>query len=104
MSSNKLNYKIINLTGESGSGKSTMTLEFDDRYIIIDTDEVFSRFEKSKGINKEFGEYLRNKYDELPSLFDDFDLIYEDLFGNQYYHDLYDHLSNINKVAEILLK
>lgn len=33
-----------------------------------------------------------------------FDLIYEDLFGNQYYHDLYDHLSNINKAAEILLK
>ena len=73
--------KIINLTGESGSGKSTMTLDFDDRYIIIDTDEVFSRFGKSKGINREFGEYLRNKYDKLPSLFDDFDLIYEEIIN-----------------------
>lgn len=73
--------KIINLTGESGSGKSYYARKYinDDNYIVIDTDEVFARYEHSTGINKELGSYFRNKYETLPSLFDDFDLIYDEI-------------------------
>ena len=77
--------KIINLTGQSGSGKSTYAKDHfnDDRYLIIDTDEIFSenRFEKTKGINKELGEYFRNKYEKLPNCGDDFDLIYTEILN-----------------------
>ena len=77
------NDKIINLTGQSGSGKTTYANEHfnSDEYLIIDTDEIFSnkRFEKSEGINKELGEYFRNKYKELPNCGDDFDLIYKEI-------------------------
>ena len=47
-------------------------------YLVIDTDDVLSekRFLKSTGINKELGEMFRNKYEILPNLADDFDLIY----------------------------
>ncbi len=75
--------KVINLTGQSGSGKSTYaSIHFNsDNYLIIDTDEVFSekRFLKSKGINKELGEYFRSKYEVLPEVGNDFDLIYQDI-------------------------
>lgn len=73
--------KIINLTGESGSGKSYYARKYinDDNYIIIDTDEVFARHDKATGVNKEFGSYLRYKYKTLPSLFEDFDLIYDEI-------------------------
>ena len=75
--------KIINLTGQSGSGKSTYANEYfnDDKYIIIDTDDIFSneRYSKSTGINKELGKYFRNKYEVLPNCGDDFDLIYSEL-------------------------
>ena len=77
------NDKIINLTGQSGSGKTTYANEHfnSDEYLIIDTDEIFSnkRFKKSEGINKELGEYFRNKYKELPNCGDDFDLIYKEI-------------------------
>ena len=77
------NDKIINLTGQSGSGKTTYANEHfnSEEYLIIDTDEIFSnkRFEKSEGINKELGEYFRNKYKELPNCGDDFDLIYKEI-------------------------
>ncbi len=79
------NDKVINLTGQSGSGKSTYAKEnFDtDEYIVIDTDEVLSekRFIKSKGINKELGEMFRNKYEKFPNLADDFDLIYSEILN-----------------------
>ena len=75
--------KIINLTGQSGSGKTTYANEHynNDNYLIVDTDEVLSehRFPNSTGINKELGEYFRNKYKELPNCGDDFDLIYQDI-------------------------
>jgi len=75
--------KIINLTGQSGSGKSFYAQQHfnNDEYLIIDTDEVFSehRFINSKGINKELGEMFRSKYDVLPSLGENFDLIYQDI-------------------------
>jgi len=77
------NDKIINLTGQSGSGKSYYAKEHfnSDEYEIIDTDDVFSekRFKEANGINKELGIYFRNKYENLPNLADDFDLIYKDI-------------------------
>ena len=79
------NDKIINLTGQSGSGKSTYAKQHfnTDEYIVIDTDEVLSEksFLKSSGINKELGEMFRNKYEILPNLADDFDLIYSEILN-----------------------
>ena len=88
--------KIINLTGQSGSGKSYYAKEnFNNyNYIVIDTDDIFSdkRFNKSNGINKELGIYFRNKYKTLPNLGDDFDLIYKEIL---------DYCKNINKIIVI---
>ena len=75
--------KVINVTGQSGSGKSTYIKNNynNDDYIIVDTDEIFKEkiYEKTSGINKELGEYFRNKYDILPNLHDNFDLIYSEI-------------------------
>ena len=77
--------KIINLTGQSGSGKSTYAKDnfSSDKYLVIDTDDIFSdtRYLSSTGINKEIGTYFRNKYDVLPNLGDDFDLIYQEILN-----------------------
>lgn len=77
------NDKIINLTGQSGSGKSTYANNNfnSNEYEIIDTDEIFNevRYEKSSGLNKKLGEYFREKYDTLPNLMNDFDLIYNEI-------------------------
>ena len=74
---------IINLTGQSGSGKTTYAIKNfnSDDYLLIDTDDIFSdnRFKNTEGINKELGEYFRSKYKELPNCGDDFDLIYNDI-------------------------
>lgn len=79
------NDNIINLTGQSGSGKSTYANEHfnTDEYLIIDTDEIFSdkRFQYAKGISKELGEMFRSKYHELPDLGSNFDLIYRDILN-----------------------
>ena len=75
--------KIINLYGQSGSGKSTYAKKNfpKNKYLVIDTDEIFSnhRFAKAKGINKELGEYFRNNCKIMPNLHDNFDLIYEEI-------------------------
>lgn len=75
--------KIINLTGQSGSGKTYYAKEnfSSDEYKIIDTDEIFSddRFKESTGLNKELGKYFRKKYDSRPNLTDNFDLIYNEI-------------------------
>lgn len=77
--------KIINLTGQSGSGKSTYAKEHfnSEDYLIIDTDEVLSenRYPNSTGINKELGTMFRKKYNQLPNLADDFDLIYNEIIN-----------------------
>ena len=90
------NDNVINLTGQSGSGKSTYAKEnFDtDEYLVIDTDEVLSekRFLSSTEINKELGTMFRNKYQELPNLSDDFDLIYKEIL---------DYCKDINKTIVI---
>ena len=75
--------KVINLTGQSGSGKTTYANEHfnSDEYLIVDTDEILSenRFKNATGINKELGNYFRCKYKTLPNCGDDFDLIYSDI-------------------------
>lgn len=77
------NDKVINLTGQTGSGKSTYAKKQfnDDNYLIIDTDDIFSenRFKNSTGINKQLGEFFRDKYDVLPNCGDNFDIIYNDI-------------------------
>lgn len=87
---------IINLTGQSGSGKSYYAKEhFDnEEYVIVDTDEVFSdkRFSETSGINKELGIMFREKYKELPTLAEQFDMIYEDIL---------DYCKNIDKTIVI---
>jgi len=78
---NLTNDPVINLTGESGSGKSFYAQQYlnDNNYIVIDTDEVFASFDIATGYNLEFGTYLREKYDVLPDLYNDFDLFYQDV-------------------------
>lgn len=77
--------KIINVTGQSGSGKSTYIKKNynNENYILVDTDEIFKdkRYEKANGINKELGDYFRNKYEVLPNLHDDFDMIYLEILN-----------------------
>lgn len=75
------NHKIINLTGQSGSGKSYYASSYKDNddYIVVDTDEIFKRYENSTGINKELGRMFREKYEKIPEIGDDFDLIYLDI-------------------------
>ena len=90
------NDKIINLTGQSGSGKSTYANNNfnSNEYEIIDTDEIFNevRYEKSSGLNKKLGEYFREKYDTLPNLMNDFDLIYNEIL---------EYCKKINKTTEL---
>jgi hypothetical protein len=73
-------YPVLNLTGESGSGKSTATLDYkkDSNCIVIDTDQVFGKSEKDED-NLKLYNYLVNKYERLPSIFNDFDIIYKDI-------------------------
>ena len=77
------NDRVINLTGQSGSGKSYYSRKYlnDGNYLVVDTDEIFSdkRFNETSGINKELGMMFREKYDMLPNLSDNFDLIYNDI-------------------------
>lgn len=76
---------VINLTGQSGSGKSYYAKEHFDsnEYEIIDTDDIFSdkRFPAATGLNKELGIMFREKYEVLPNLSDNFDLIYNDIIN-----------------------
>ncbi len=77
--------KIINLTGESGSGKSYYTKSLDDNYLIIDTDILFS----DKPCNETIAN-LRNmfitKYGKLPNLIEEFDTCYQDILN--YFKDV----------------
>ncbi len=86
------NDKIINLTGESGSGKSYFSTQYlkDNNYIIIDTDIVFSDKESS---NKESVE-LRGIFIDKPKdyLFTNFD---------EFYLEVLDYFKNIDKTIVI---
>ena len=87
---------VINLTGQSGSGKTTYAEKNfnSDEYLIIDTDEIFNdnRYEKATGINKKLGEYFRIKYEMLPNCGDNFDLIYKEIL---------DYCKKYNKIIVI---
>ena len=80
------NDNIINITGESGSGKSTYTNKFldDKNYIVIDTDEIKGDRLTNNKYCLEFREYLKNKYGnkELDSC-KDFSIIYKEVL--EYY-------------------
>ena len=71
---------ILNLTGESGSGKTTATIPYqtDPNCIIIDTDNVFRKKEKNQS-EEELYQYILKKYKELPDLCENFDKIYQDI-------------------------
>lgn len=76
---NITNDKIINITGESGSGKSTYTKKYlnNDNYIVIDTDEIFKDNSDNKNCLK-FGKYLKDKYkDNFPKK--QFDILYKEI-------------------------
>lgn len=75
------NEPVINLTGESGSGKSFYAQQYlnDSNYIVLDTDDVFGGFETATGINREYGVHIREKFKELPSLIEEFDMYYQDI-------------------------
>lgn len=70
--------KIINLTGESGSGKSYYTNKWknDDNYIIIDTDIVFSNKESDNKESVELRSVFKDKTGKI--LIDDFDYFYKE--------------------------
>lgn len=71
---------ILNITGESGSGKTTATIPYqsDDNVIIIDTDNIFKDENKNRDEEKLY-KYLKNKYEKLPNLSENFDIIYQDI-------------------------
>jgi len=72
------NHLIINLTGESGSGKSTMCKELKNiDAVVIDTDNVFSKNISDDKYSKKLYKFLMDKYGRIPSLFEEFDLCYE---------------------------
>ncbi len=76
--------KVINITGESGSGKSTYTKKYlnDDKYIVIDTDEIIKdRLTNNKNCI-EFREFLKKKYnDSIPDICNEFSTIYNDILN-----------------------
>lgn len=71
---------VLNLTGESGSGKTTAAKKYllDSNYIVIDTDQVFSNHKKDKN-NQEVYDMLISKYKTLPDINKEFDKIYLDI-------------------------
>lgn len=74
--------KIINITGESGSGKSTFTNKYlsDDNYIVIDTDEIIGDRPTNNKNCVDIRKFLIDKYgDNIPNLCEDFDTIYKDI-------------------------
>lgn len=79
--------KIINLTGVSGAGKTYYSSKYVDNneYIIVDTNEIFGRFDNASGVSKDLGIMFRAKYSELPDVNKDFDLIYKEIL--EYFKD-----------------
>lgn len=71
---------VLNVTGESGSGKSTIILPYksDSSNVVIDTDMVFGKALKDKD-NLDVYNMFIDKYGKLPNLINDFDKIYCDI-------------------------
>ncbi len=77
--------RIINLTGESGSGKSYYSNKYrnDDRYIVIDTDVVFSNKSSLDEESLKVREIFKDKTSS--DLINDFDNCYEKILD--YFED-----------------
>ncbi len=73
--------KVINITGESGSGKSYFTKKYinDDNYIVIDTDVVFGNGKFDNKENLEIRELFKNK--DKNALITDFDNCYLEILN-----------------------
>lgn len=86
------NDKVINLTGESGSGKSYFSNQYinDDNYIVIDTDIVFDNINSSNKESLEIRELFKNRKKE--DLITDFDNCYLEIL---------DYFKDINKTIVI---
>ena len=56
--------KVVNLTGESGSGKSFFSNKYinDDKYVVIDTDVVFGNHETTNKAEVELRQIFENKW------------------------------------------
>ena len=77
--------KVINITGESGSGKSYFSNKYinDDNYIVVDTDIVFSNKQSNNIECTRLKEIFKNKpKDYLLANFDEFYLKVLDYFKN----------------------
>lgn len=86
------NDKVINVTGESGSGKSTYVKKYinDDNYIVIDTDLIFEN------------EKVDNKYIlELRNLFKDKAKDYMINNFDEFYLNILDYFKGIDKTIVI---
>lgn len=84
--------KVINVTGESGSGKSTYVKKYinDDNYIVIDTDLIFEN------------EKVDNKYIlELRNLFKDKAKDYMINNFDEFYLNILDYFKGIDKTIVI---
>lgn len=69
---------VINLTGESGSGKSTVCEGLTNgTSIVVDTDKVFGKKVENDEVSLKLYQYLMKKYKRIPNLFEEFDLCYE---------------------------
>lgn len=86
------NDKIINITGESGSGKSYFSDRYikDDNYIVIDTDVVFSNGPSDNMESIELRNIFSNKTNDY--LFTNFD---------EFYLKVLDYFKNSNKTIVI---
>lgn len=73
---------VINLTGESGSGKTTVAKDYlvDPNCVVIDTDQVFGKHQRDKN-NQDVYDMLISKYGHLPDLYEEFDKIYLDIIN-----------------------
>ena len=80
---------VLNVTGESGSGKSTSVEKYknDPTCIVIDSDELFSSNDNVSEDTKKLREFLIKEHGTLPKLIEEFDTIYKeilDFFKNDY--------------------
>ena len=78
---NITNDKIINITGESGSGKSTYTSKYlnNDNYILIDTDLIFNNAPTDNKYIVELRNLFQDKTKE--DIISDFDNFYKILIN-----------------------